>query len=74
MGWLSEFVSKLLPVHVEVQEQSVRRELVLRNKIDIFELEACRPVGLLRERRFRRTERLDFYHLQVDGSILHMPG
>ena len=71
MEWLSK-LRHLLPLHGKIQ---VGRQKIIRlHKINIFELEVCKPKGILRERPFWRTEKVDFYHLFPDGTIKHTPG
>ena len=71
MGWLTD-IKNLLPV--TFTHSSERRTIVQVNKVNIFELEVCKPKGVLRERSLWRTEKLDFYHLREDGTIDHTPG
>ena len=53
---------------------AVRQTIVRLYKVNVAELEVCKPKGFLRERSFGRTEKLDFYHLGPDGTIKHTPG
>ena len=71
MDWLTRLTDLVsLRAHVS----SERKSLVLLNKVNTLELEECVPKGIIRERSFWRIERIDFYHLQPDGSIKHTPG
>ena len=69
MDWLTEGGPKL-PINLSAQRTSI----VLRQKVDILELEVCHPVGLIRERPFWRSDKVDFYHLLPDDTIKHTPG
>ena len=69
MGWLTD-IKNLIPFTYTNE----RKTTVQLNKVNIFDLEVCKPKGILRERSFGRTEKLDFYHLREDGSIEHTPG
>ena len=71
MEWLSK-LRHLLPLHVKLQVGKWR--IVLLHKINVLELEVCKPKGILRERSFWRMEKVDFYHLLPDGTIKHTPG
>jgi hypothetical protein len=68
MGWLDRVLSIF-----GLKATSERKSLVLLHKVNIFELEVCKPKGVLRERPFWRMEKLDFYHRLADDSILHTP-
>ena len=70
MGWLTD-IKNLLPF--TFTHTTERKTIIRLNKVNIFELEVCKPKGVLRERSFGRTERLDYYHLRADGSIEHRP-
>ncbi len=72
MDWPRILSSILRPVTVNLE--AVSKRLVRYNKINVVELEVCQAKGVLRERPFWRTERLDIYHLLEDGSIKHTPG
>ena len=69
MGWLTD-IKNLIPFTYTNE----RKTTVQYSKLNIFELEVCKPKGILREQSFGRTEKLDFYHLREDGSIEHTPG
>lgn len=69
MGWLTDF-KNLFPFTYTNE----RKTIVQLNKVNIFDLEVCKPKGILREQSFGRTEKVDFYHLREDGSIEHTPG
>ena len=68
MDWLKELLANF-----GLRVASERKSLVLLQKVDIFELEVCKPKGILRARPFWRMEKLDFYHRLPDDSILHTP-
>ena len=70
MDWLTRLTEKL----PSVRASSERKSLVLMHKVNISELKVCIPQGIIRERSFWRTERLDFYHHLPDDSIKHTPG
>ena len=72
MEWLSKLLEGLSPVHAQITEK--HRTLVLLCKFNVVDLPVCQTRGILRERRFRRTEKLDFYHQWPDGSITITPG
>ena len=71
MGWLTD-IKNLLPV--TFTHSSERKTVVQVTKQNTFDLEVCKPKGVLRERSLWRTEKLDFYHLREDGTIDHTPG
>ena len=71
MGWLSD-LKNLLPF--TFTHSTERKTIVRLNKVNLFDLEVCTPKGVLRERSFGRTEKVDFYHLRDDGTIEHTPG
>lgn len=71
MDWLNR-LRDLLPFGVRIT--AARRTMVRFHKINVAELEECKPKGFLRERPFWRTDKLDFYHLLPDGTINHTPG
>lgn len=62
----------LLPVEIRIRIE--RRRIEQLHKVNVFDLEVCKPKGILRERSFWRTEKMDFYHLFPDGTIKHTPG
>lgn len=70
MDWLTR-LTNLVP---HVRASSERKSLVLMHKVNTFELVECVPKGIIRERNFWRTERVDFYHRRPDGTIKHTPG
>lgn len=68
MDWLTRL--KLIgAIRVAVQ----RKTLIRISKVNTWELETCKPKGVLRERSFGRTEKVDHYHLLPDGTIKHTP-
>jgi len=70
-----DFLEKLRDlIPVRLSALSVRKSLILRVKINTVDLETCIPKGVLRERSFWRTEKLDFFHKLADDSIKHTPG
>ena len=71
MRWLTD-LKNLWPV--TFTHSSERRTLVQVNKFNVFELEVCKPKGVLRERPLWLTDKLDFYHLREDGTIEHTSG
>ena len=71
MDWLSR-LRDLLPFGVRVT--IARRTIVRFHKVNVVALEECKPKGILRERPFWRTDKLDFYHLWPDGTIKYTPG
>ena len=73
MGWLTD-IKNLLPFNIDINLGSTRRNIVQMHKVNTIDLEVCNAKGILRDRSFWRTERLDFYHLLPDGSIEHTPG
>ena len=64
MDWLIR-LKGMWPINISVK----RETLVMFTKVDVYELEECKPKVIRRERSFFRTDRLDSYHLQLDGSI-----
>ena len=73
MGWLAD-LKNFLPFTFTHSATTERKTLVRLNKVNLFALEVCKPKGLIRERSFGRTEKVDFYHLRDDGTIEHTPG
>lgn len=76
MDWLIKLVSSLPTLRIEHQSQTLteQKTLVLLQKVNVLDLEECKPKGIIRERTFWKTERVDFYHLLSDNSIKHTPG
>ena len=72
MDWPRILGSILRPLTVNLQ--AVSKRLVRYNKINVIEFEVCQAKGVLRERPFWRTEKLDIYHLLEDGPIRHTQG
>lgn len=70
MDWLAK-IKSLLPI--TIRATASRQTIVHLYKINVAELEECKPKGFLRERPFWRTDRIDFYHLLSDGTIQHTP-
>lgn len=42
-------------------------------KVNVTELEICKPKAFTRERSFGRTEKLDIIHALPNGKIRHNP-
>ena len=64
MDWLIR-LKGMWPINISVK----REKLVMFTKVDVYELEEFKTKVILREMSFFRTDRLDSYHLQLDGSI-----
>lgn len=71
MDWLTSLKDFFA---IKFTRTTERKTIVRLNKVNLFDLEVCKPKGVLRERSFGRTEKLDFYHLRDDGTIEHTPG
>ena len=71
MGWLTSLKDFFA---IKFTHTTERKTIVRLNKVNLFDLEVCQPKGVLRERSFGRTEKLDFYHLRDDDTIEHTPG
>ena len=69
MGWLTDF-KNLFPFTYTNE----RKTIVQLNKVNVFDLEVCKPKGILREQSFGRSEKLDFYHLKENGTVEHTLG
>lgn len=71
MEWWNK-LKDLLPFGFHVVH---KKEVIVKlTKVNILELEECKPKGVLREKSFFRTEKLDFFHLLPNGTISHTPG
>lgn len=68
MDWL-EKIRSIFPVTANINVTRAKKTLVLYNKTNIFELETCIPKGIIRERSWGRTDRIDLYHLRKNGTI-----
>lgn len=69
MDWLSRLVNTF----PEVKFLMERRKITRFTKLDVYELEECKPKIIRREIPFWRTDRLDKFHLMPDGSFTHHP-
>lgn len=71
MDWLTSLKDFFA---IKFTHTTERKTIVLFNKVNLFNLEVCKPKGIMRERSFGRTEKLDFYQLRDDGTIEHTSG
>lgn len=72
MDWLTTIkgIARIFPF----QYREEKKTIVKITKVNTFDLKMCHPKGIIRERSFWRTEKVDMYHLLADGSIRHTPG
>lgn len=70
MGWLSELFRILPSLQVTIH----RKTTVQISKVNVGELEVCKPKMITRERPFWRSDKVDIYHALPDGSVRHTPG
>ena len=71
MGWLSD-IKGFFPLNISLDWK--RTTIVKYHKVNTFDLTVCTPKGIIRERSFGRTDKVDFYHKKEDGSVEHTPG
>lgn len=74
MAWLNK-IKSLSPIsaNIDVNITKSRQTLVRYSKKNIFELKTCIETGVIRERSWGRTERIDFYHKLEDGTLQITP-
>jgi len=72
MAWLKK-VKSLIPVNINIDESHSRRTIVQYYKVNTFELEICVDKGIIRERRWWRSEKIDIFHRWPDGTLEHRP-
>lgn len=70
MEWY-EKIKSIFPVKAEYSLS--KKAITILFKINVKELEICKPTSFTRERSFGRTEKLDIIHALPNGKIRHKP-
>lgn len=68
MEWL-KIIKECLPINLNIGVQ--HKKIVKYTKLDMYDLEVCKPKLIRRERSFFRKDQLDKFHLYPDGSVSH---
>ena len=70
MEWF-EWIKSILPLRAE--HVTLKKNITLLFKVNVSDLEICKPKAITRERSFGRTEKLDIVHVFPNGDVRHKP-